>query len=127
MKKAIMFVVILILCAWGTGLTNMWLFSIAIITLTFSACFSAYLSVFYTSSFDVAKGAKITSISLFFISTIMLFMTVKWWCLAGVLLYYVLLIPFTVHWQKRFDKHLAAGTDPWHGTLQEKPLSDNNE
>lgn len=93
----------------------MWFLFVGIVILSFSAFFGAYLAVFYTPSFKVASFAKSTSMALFFVGIIMLFTTIGWWSFAGILGYWLLFIISRMHWHKRFEAHLKAGTDPWHG------------
>ena len=104
----------------------MWLLIIVIVILAFSAFFGAYLGEFYTPSFKVATFAKAFSMALFFLGIIMLFVTVGWWGFAGIVGYWLFFTLSRAHWHKRFEKHLKAGTDPWHGMMREKQLSDDD-
>ncbi len=91
-----------------------WLLILAIVILSFSAFFTAYLAVFYTTSFEIAKFAKATSMLLFFIGIIMLFIATDWWWgLAGIVGYWFLLTLSMVFWHKRFATLVARGEDPW--------------
>lgn len=100
----------------------MWLLFIAIVMLSFSASVGAYLSVFYTTSFKVALFAKATSMALFIVGIIMLFIIVEWWGFAGIVGYWLFFTLSRAHWHKRFEAHLKAGTDPYHGMIREKQL-----
>jgi len=93
----------------------MWFLFIGIVILAFSAIFGAYLAVFYTPSFKVASFAKGTSMALFFVGIIILFIAVGWWGFASIVGYWLFFILSRIHWHKRFEAHLEAGTDPWHG------------
>lgn len=104
----------------------MWFLFIGIVILSLSAFFGAYLAVFYTPSFKVASFAKAASMALFFIGIIMLFVTVGWWGFAGIGGYWLFFTLSRVHWHKRFEAHLKAGTDPWHGMIRGKQLSDDD-
>ena len=104
----------------------MWFLFIGIVILSFSAFFGAYLAVFYTPSFKVASFAKATSMALFFVGIIMLFVTVGWWGFAGIVGYWLFFTLSRVHWHKRFEAHLKAGTEPWHGMIRGKQLSDDD-
>jgi len=104
---------------------TMWSF-IGIAVLSFSAVFGAYLAVFYTPSFKVASFAKASSMALYFVGIIMLFLTVGWWGFAGIVGYWLLFKLSRVHWDKRFEALLKAGIDPWHGKIQGKQLSNDD-
>ena len=75
----------------------------------FFSIFGAYLAVFYTPSFKVATFAKATSIALFFIGIIMLFVTVGWWGFAGIVGYWLFFTLSRVHWHKRFAERSRSG------------------
>jgi len=91
-----------------------WLLILAIVVLSFSTFFAAYLAVFYTTSFKIATFAKATSMALGFAGIIMLFIATDWlWGLAGIAGYYLLLTLSMVFWHKRFAKLVARGEDPW--------------
>ena len=91
-----------------------WLLILAIVVLSFSTFFAAYLAVFYTTSFKIATFAKATSMALGFAGIIMIFIATDWWWgLAGIAGYYLLLTLSMVFWHKRFAKLVARGEDPW--------------
>lgn len=78
----------------------------AIVILSFSAFFAAYLAEFYTTSFNIATFAKSTSMLLFFAGTIMLFVAVGWWGLAGIAGHWLLFTLSRVFWHKRLERYL---------------------
>ena len=91
-----------------------WLLILTVLILSFSAYFAAYLAVFYTTSFKIATFAKATSMLLFVVGIIMLFIATDWWWgLAGIAGYYLLLTLSMVFWHKRFAKLIARGENPW--------------
>jgi len=104
----------------------MWIFIVGIVILTFSAFFSAYLAEFYTPSFKVASFAKATSMVLFFVGIILLFIYVRWWSLIGIVGYWLLFTASRVHWNKRFEAHLKRGSDPYYGKIREKQTSNDS-
>ncbi len=84
----------------------MWLLILAIVILSFSAFFAAYLAEFYTTSFEIAKFAKATSMVLGFAGIIMLFIAADWWWgLAGIAGYWLLLTLSRVFWHKRLGSY----------------------
>ena len=83
----------------------MWLSILAIVMLSFSAFFGAYLAEAYTTSFRIAKFAKSISMILFFAGIIMLFVAVGWWGLAGIAGYWLLLTLSRVFWHKYFESY----------------------
>lgn len=91
----------------------MWLLILAIVILSFSAFFAAYLAEFYTTSFQIAKFAKATSMALGFAGIIMLFVAVGWWGLAGIVGEWLLFTLSRVFWHKRFATLIARDEDPW--------------
>lgn len=91
-----------------------WLLILAIVMLSFSAFFAAFLSVWYTTSFEIAKFAKATSMVLGLAGIIMLFIATDWrWGLAGIVGFYLLQFLSIVVWRKRFAMLVARGEDPW--------------
>jgi len=91
----------------------MWLLILAIVILSFSAFFAAYLVEFYTTSFEIAKFAKATSMALGFAGIIMLFVAVGWWGFAGIAGEWLLFTLARVYWHKRFEYYLKAGINPY--------------
>ncbi len=98
----------------------MWLLILAIVILSFSAFFGGYLAEFYTTRFEIAKFAKLTSMILFFAGIIMLFVAVGWWGLAGIAGYGLLFTLSRLFWHKRLESYLKAGIDPYHGKLSQR-------
>ena len=81
----------------------MWLSILAIVILSFSAFFGAYLAEAYTTSFKVAKFAKSTSMMLFFAGIIMLFIVTNWKLgLAGIAGYWLLFTLSRLSWHNHF-------------------------
>lgn len=78
----------------------MWLSVLAIVILSLSAFFGAYLTEAYTTSFRIAKFAKSTSMVMFWASIIMLFVAVGWWALVGIAGYGMLFSFSRVFWHK---------------------------
>jgi len=90
-----------------------WLLILAIVILSFSAFFAAYLAEFYTTSFEIAKFAKATSMALGFAGIIMLFVAVGWWGIAGIAGEWLIFTLSRVFWHKRFESYLKAGINPY--------------
>lgn len=77
---------------------------LAILLLFFSAFFGAYLAVAYTTSFRIATFAKSTSMILFFVGIIVLFVATNWKLgLAGIAGYWLLFIMSRLFWHKHFE------------------------
>jgi hypothetical protein len=92
----------------------LWLLILAIMMLSFSAFFAAYLAVFYTTSFKIATFAKATSMALGFAGIVMLFIAIDWWWgLAGIVGYWLLIVLSMVFWHGRFATLVARGEDLW--------------
>jgi len=91
----------------------MWLLILAIVILSFSAFFAAYLAEFYTTSFGIAKFAKATSMVLCLAGIVILFVVVGWWGLAGIAGDWLLLTLSRVFWHKRLESYLKAGINPY--------------
>ena len=104
----------------------MWIILLSIFIMSFSAFFGAYLAVFYSASFKIATFAKATSMILFLVGMVFLFIAIGWWGLTGIVGYWLLFTLSRVHWYRRFEAHLKAGTDPWHGMIRDKKLSDDD-
>ena len=80
----------------------MWLLILAIVILSFSAFFAAYLIEAYTTSFQIATFAKATSMVLGVAGIIMLFIATNWKIgLAGIAGYWLLLTLSRLFWHKR--------------------------
>lgn len=80
----------------------MWLLILAIVTLSFSAFFAAYLAEAYTTSFQIATFAKATSMVLGVAGIIVLFIATNWIIgLAGIVGYWLLLTLSRLFWHKR--------------------------
>ncbi len=91
-----------------------WLLILAIVLLSFSAFFAAFLTVWYTTSFKVATLAKTTSMVIGIIGIVMLFIATDWWWgLAGIVGYQILLSISRVIWYNRYAKLLARGENPY--------------
>ncbi|MBA7693783.1 hypothetical protein ES703_102372 [subsurface metagenome] len=102
---------------------SMWLLVLAIVILSFSAFFAAYLAEAYTTSFEIATFAKATSMALGFVGIIMLFVAVGWWGLAGIAGEWLLLTLSRVFWHKRFAELIARGESSyrtWGGKKKQK-------
>ncbi|MBA7476770.1 hypothetical protein ES707_12165 [subsurface metagenome] len=91
----------------------MWLLILAIVILSFTAFFAAFLAEFYTTAFKIAKFAKATTMVLGWAGIIMLCIAVGWWGLAGIAGFWLLLTLSRVFWHKRFATLVARGEDPW--------------
>jgi len=80
----------------------MWLLILAIVILSFSAFFAAYLAEAYTTSFQIATFAKATSVVLGLAGIIVLFIATNWkFGLAGIAGYWLLLTLSRLFWHKR--------------------------
>ena len=80
----------------------MWLLILAIVILSFSAFFAAYLAEAYTTAFQIATFAKATSVVLGLAGIIMLFIATNWkFGLAGIAGYWLLLALSRLFWHKR--------------------------
>ena len=80
----------------------MWLLILAIVILSFSAFFAAYLAEAYTTSFQIAIFAKATSVVLGVAGIIVLFIATNWkFGLAGIAGYWLLLTLSRLFWHKR--------------------------
>ncbi len=90
----------------------MWPLLLGVTLLALSAYFTAYLVEFNTSSFQEVSFAKIISIAVFFIGLIMLFVSIGWWCMAGIPGYWILLVISRIHWHNRLGKHNNTYIDP---------------
>ncbi len=92
----------------------MWLLILAVVILSFSAFFAAYLAVFYTTSFEIATFAKSTAMILTLAGIILLFIATNWIIgIAGIVGEVVLIGFFRIFWHKRLAKLIARGEDPW--------------
>ena len=92
----------------------MCLLILAIVILSISAVFAAYLAEFFTTSFQIAKFAKATSMALGLAGIIMLFIATDWWWgLGGIVGYWLLLTLSRVFWHKRLEQYLKAGINPY--------------
>lgn len=89
-----------------------WLLILAIVMLSFSAFYGAFLSVWYPPS--SVENSKTIAMLLFFVGIIMLFIATDWrWGLAGIVGFYLLQFLSIVVWRKRFATLVARGEDPW--------------
>ena len=90
----------------------MWLLILAIVILSFSAFFAAYLAEAYTTSFQIATFAKATSMVLGFAGIIMLFIAINWkFGLAGIAGYWLLLTLSRLFWHKRLKSKTENEND----------------
>ena len=81
----------------------------AIVLLSFSGFFGAYLAEAYTTSFKVAKFAKSTAIILFYVGIIILFLTTNWKIgLAGIGGYWLLFILSRMFWHRRLKESVKS-------------------
>ena len=72
----------------------------AIIIIAFSAFFSGYLAIAYTTSFEIGKFAKLISMALWLIGVIILFIFEGWWGFGGIFGYWLLMGLSMVFWRK---------------------------
>ena len=91
----------------------MWLLVLAIVLLSVSAIFAAYLTEFYTTSFEIAKFAKAVSMALILAGEAMLFVVVGWWAIAGLVAVWLLFTVSRVFWHERFESYLESGVNPY--------------
>jgi len=90
-----------------------WLLVLSIVLLLFSAVFSAYLAVFYGSSFRPFTFAKSVAMAVFIAGLAILFITRGWWGFAGLVGWWLLLLLSLVHYRKRFKSYIEAGVSPY--------------
>lgn len=82
----------------------------AIMILCFSAFFAAYLAQAYTTSFQIATFVKATSMILFFVGIIMLFIVTNWKLgLAGIAGYCLLFTLSRLFWYNHFKSRGLKG------------------
>ena len=75
---------------------------VAIVILSFSGFFGAYLAEAYTTSFKIAKFAKSVAMILYFVGIIILFLKTNWKIgLAGMGGYWLLFTLSRLFWRKR--------------------------
>ena len=91
----------------------MWLLVLAIVVLSVSAFFTAYLTEFYTTSFEIAKFAKAVSMALILAGEVMLFVAVGWWAIAGIVAVWLLFTLSRAFWRKRFESYGESGINPY--------------
>ena len=92
---------------------TMWILAGGIVVLLVSATFASYLQIFFTSSFEIAKPAKIVALAVMLAGLVMLFAAIGWWGLAGILGAWVWLAISMAFWEKRYEMYLKSGVNPY--------------